>query len=469
MCGIVAAIALTNQGFPQYISGTFSSMLTADVLRGPDSTGYFLVDNTGKIRFGKVASHPFRLMASKAYEDSMHQLYSRGQVIVGHNRKATSGDITNENAHPFHHEHIIMVHNGMLSNYRSFGDFEVDSMAIPKVLAEHEDPKKALRLLDGHFAIMWYNAKTDTLHWVRNEHRPLSMARAGNVLYIASEAKMLDWILTRFPGPAVKHEPVEQDVLYTFDLGSLKVTTERATFKQWGISKVVSAMFGEDEPEGEPAAARKGKPNLKMLVAANEKPPADENDSSMTTGRVEFQSTSIDLSLPTVPILLGVTNGATKHTVKYRIKNEAELASLRTRIGGFYSGILSHHCYRGTVNMYTWVKSAVAHPVYKTWNGEHLSLAEWKSIAKSSSCSGCGLPIGLRWVKYTSVNFKGTDKPKVVCPECVAKKLSAVPEVQRKNAEAGAGYPIADYFKERQEWLKEQSSPAEPAAVLRPL
>ena len=105
-------------------------MLVADAVRGIDGTGVFGVYNTGSVGWLKVGSHPYGLLTSQKFESWSQAMIRKMDMVVGHNRKATAGKANNENSHPFVHENIVLVHNGVVHNHKKMADTEVDSHAI---------------------------------------------------------------------------------------------------------------------------------------------------------------------------------------------------------------------------------------------------------------------------------------------------------------------------------------------------
>ena len=114
-------------------------------------------------------------------------------MVVGHNRKATAGKANNENSHPFVHENIVLVHNGVVHNHKKMADTEVDSHAIAHSIVD-KGYKETIATLDGAFTLVWFDMKDRTLRFVRNSQRPLFMVETDLSIAFASESGMLSWI-----------------------------------------------------------------------------------------------------------------------------------------------------------------------------------------------------------------------------------------------------------------------------------
>jgi hypothetical protein len=205
MCGIVGVITKEANGFKYPQMDLFDEMLITDAIRGMDSTGVFSVNKSGNAHYVKLAAHPFALFKTKEYITWRQDLWHIGKAIIGHNRKATTGSINNDNAHPFAFGPIMLVHNGYIENFRSLvhnrerdkHGINVDSHAVAVLLAREPDPLKVIPELRGAFVLVWYNTKTKLMHFVRNTERPLSFCEGADGVYFASERGMLSWLLKR--------------------------------------------------------------------------------------------------------------------------------------------------------------------------------------------------------------------------------------------------------------------------------
>jgi glucosamine 6-phosphate synthetase-like amidotransferase/phosphosugar isomerase protein len=174
MCGLVGVagkLAYKDEGL-------IRRLLLLDWIRGPDSTGLAAIRKAdGEAHIAKIASHPIDLFDTKRFGTTLSGHSS--SVFLGHNRAATKGKVNEVNAHPFHYDHIVGAHNGTLS-HSSFSaletalgeKFSVDSQAIFAGIARL-GLKETMKLLEGAWALVWYDQQQGTLNFVKNNLRPL--------------------------------------------------------------------------------------------------------------------------------------------------------------------------------------------------------------------------------------------------------------------------------------------------------
>jgi len=216
MCGIV--------GFAGEISvkaeKAFADLLIMNQLRGFDSVGVAKVGYNRIPEVVKDICSPVDFLVSKEYGLMMKGLCN---VLIGHNRAATQGTITVENAHPFTHDHITGVHNGtLLSRYQleEAARFPVDSDNLYYHMAKH-GVKDLWQKLNGAASLVWWDAKEMTLNFLRNKERPMYMAwnKERTLLMWASEFYMLQAACYR-QGIVLAAAPVatEVDMHYSFQL-----------------------------------------------------------------------------------------------------------------------------------------------------------------------------------------------------------------------------------------------------------
>lgn len=222
MCGLVACITKTKNGFNHSDLTVFGEMLFADTLRGKDSTGVFGVNTLGNVHIVKDAVTAEKFLDTEEYKALKSDLFKEGWAVVGHNRKATRGEINNTNSHPFWvDDKLVLVHNGSYNgDHKKLADTEVDSHAIAIHLANNiEDYEKALQKVNAAYALMFYDVENRKLNIIRNKERPLYKVETNSAYFFASEWGILSWILTRNSETIIgKIEVVEENKLHTFQL-----------------------------------------------------------------------------------------------------------------------------------------------------------------------------------------------------------------------------------------------------------
>lgn len=194
MCGIVGmAGMLTNKE-----ETAMKTLLILDSLRGTDSTGIAVIDRNGETKLAKQVGNPFELFEHASYNRS---LLGINRAIIGHNRFGTQGAVNRRNAHPFDFDTLVGVHNGTLKNKWKLEDanqFTVDSENLYHHI-EKKGLRDALDIIDGAWALVWWDKNEETINFLRNKERPLYAARSvdGKVMFWASERWMLSVACSR--------------------------------------------------------------------------------------------------------------------------------------------------------------------------------------------------------------------------------------------------------------------------------
>jgi predicted glutamine amidotransferase len=214
-------------------------LLVFDYFRGPDSTGLASIRNNGDVKIAKGAVSPLDLFDTKKFQETNNGFPSI--AFIGHNRLATKGGVNNTNAHPFQYDHIVGAHNGTLdqSSWNALEDaigekHSVDSMAVIHAIAKL-GIEETVKLLQGAWALTWYDLNAKTVNFLRNKERPLWMAYSKKFdrLFWSSEWVTMDAALRT----ASKHQDyemyveadtnyqywsVKQDWWYRFDIEQLR-------------------------------------------------------------------------------------------------------------------------------------------------------------------------------------------------------------------------------------------------------
>jgi predicted glutamine amidotransferase len=175
-------------------------LIFVDSLRGHHSTGLCSADFlTGEPNTYKRALDGPDFLQLKGAETILRDIQS--PFIMAHNRHATLGGLGDQSAHPFTHGNITLCHNGTLETQTNLPDhtmFGVDSENICHAFNE-KSAQEILPILQGAFALTWYDKGENSFNIIRNTERPMCVAYNNNrkVWYYASEQKMLEAILDR--------------------------------------------------------------------------------------------------------------------------------------------------------------------------------------------------------------------------------------------------------------------------------
>lgn len=167
MCGIVGVIS-NNKIHNDVAKDIFRTCLVANEGRGKDSTGVLAID-----RDSKNYSLFKGLMPSSEFVKRRKFRQAEANVWIGHTRQATTGVVSERNAHPINRKDIFLVHNGMISNHTALGikenfDYEVDSeVLIPAI--EKED-WKLLQEVKGSSNFIAWNKRNNKLYIERHDN-----------------------------------------------------------------------------------------------------------------------------------------------------------------------------------------------------------------------------------------------------------------------------------------------------------
>lgn len=193
MCGIIGI--LSEQG----VSERLLESLQRLEYRGYDSAGIGVVAPSGLDRrraAGKLINLRETLGASPL----------DGQVGIGHTRWATHGQPSLDNAHPHKAGPVMVVHNGIIENFRELRQeleaaghtftSQTDSEAIAHLISAHlengETPKtavcEALKRLEGAFAIAVLFDGEDNLMIGARKGSPLVVGVGHAEMFLGSDA-----------------------------------------------------------------------------------------------------------------------------------------------------------------------------------------------------------------------------------------------------------------------------------------
>ena len=203
MCGLVGVYRPKQAGQHQAKEkDMFTTMLYGDYVRGKDSTGVHVAylpkmsdtEAVSAIYKRNVAVYDYMFLPGYT---NLLRAGAAPRLLQGHNRAATRGAVNNHNAHPFREGNIILTHNGTLHNERALPDneyFSTDSNLIAHLINE-KGLEETLNLIEGSYALTWWNTEEQSFNMVRNSQRPLFYANLahGNSLVYASEEGLIRW------------------------------------------------------------------------------------------------------------------------------------------------------------------------------------------------------------------------------------------------------------------------------------
>lgn len=235
MCGLIGISSKHPKNSVTDRSKFIKQALIMDSLRGVDGTGIIAVPENPKVltHTHKRAIPGWDFVETHAAKNLIGPNIREYNTIIGHNRAATVGAITDSTAHPFVAGHISLVHNGTLKyNHGLPGDFDVDSEHIPHSMADIGE-LATLSKLNGAFALVWYNSQNNTLNFARNDERPLSLGLAADMktLVWASELPMLKALCDRnaLLNTNMTFSSLKAGRWVSFDLGADTFETYTAT------------------------------------------------------------------------------------------------------------------------------------------------------------------------------------------------------------------------------------------------
>ena len=183
-------------------------LMLMNIVRGPHSTGLASIPRSEKddplvlkalgTPYGDPDTGRPGIMGLKSWDKA----FSGNPVaLISHNRWATRGEVTSKNAHPFYFDNVIGTHNGTLfpsSEKRLLGHgvHQTDSECIFNTINE-KGIEKTVPLLEGAYALVWYDLTKNTINMIRNNQRPLHyvFSENGQTMFWSSDALPLIYAL----------------------------------------------------------------------------------------------------------------------------------------------------------------------------------------------------------------------------------------------------------------------------------
>lgn len=208
MCGI-AGYAGYEAGFQE--RDMFKEHLWMMAIRGYQSTGVAAICQAGtktvKVKVRKECRSSANFIFS-TLNDRQSYHYDTNDLVMGHTRWPTKGDVTIENAHPFEHGDLVGCHNGSVMGYAKDG--KTDSEMLIKEMSEIgvKESLEKLSTLDA-FAVVIYDKRTNKLYLARNKFRPLFVGidQDRHVIHWGSDKNILNCIANRVKDKETTYAP----------------------------------------------------------------------------------------------------------------------------------------------------------------------------------------------------------------------------------------------------------------------
>jgi hypothetical protein len=448
MCGIVAVVA-KNGAITKDQLDIFEELLYADALRGMDSTGVFAVDRKNRVDTIKQAVGPEFFLKGDSWKKLRNHHQGDGLAVVGHNRKATVGNIITKNAHPFVDKNIVLVHNGYIANHEQLDKSkEVDSETIITALTSEENYLKGLEKLFGAFAIVWYDHSKKKLFMTRNSERPLFYCHTSQSFFVSSEADMLRWILNRnnvsYETPVqipagrvleIRLKPFQIEGAEIPKTTYVKPTPNHDVWNDVDGNQTIDPWEGMVRPTND--GQRRGPAEEELEIPTLGKPNVGDNAEQVVKmlmktyhqgKRVYFEPTgfvNVDKRVEVTGWVWFPGEHAAKGVWCYQKKDdnrELEHHDVSKR-GPLLATCLAVSRRNTDVNVML-TRVDPASDFEKDWNGQVTGAQEWTDIRNNEVCTDCGsTTFKAAELEHTILNrHKGCYS--VVCARCVASMYS---------------------------------------------
>ena len=224
MCGITGSLNLNSYGYSVPASKVQFDMMLTSMLRGVDSTGLLFgdMDLDKPVQY----SRSIKTAADIHTRAGMLSYMRNARWMVTHVRSATVGDIDEDGCHPFIEDKVMGVHNGSVYDYDTLFPKHLgvnDSHTIYKALAA-EEPENATAILSqlssGAYALVWYDARIQSLRFARNADRPLWFHKEESYWWWNSEPGQIAACIAR-----ASRDPLSYSTIVPWQLDTHKLLT----------------------------------------------------------------------------------------------------------------------------------------------------------------------------------------------------------------------------------------------------
>lgn len=202
MCGLVGIAGEINNR----TKDVFTTMYMLNAMRGAHGCGSLTLwkDIKDKQYYYRVTKSPkpsSGFVFADKYKTHVVDEFNT-KILMGHSRHATIGEIKVSNNHPFEADGIIGMHNGTIRG--TFDDrykFDTDSEALFNLIAKR-GLKKALEHVHEEcytpaYALAFYTRSENSVSLIRNDKRPLFLAKIDEAYIWSSDKTFIEFALAR--------------------------------------------------------------------------------------------------------------------------------------------------------------------------------------------------------------------------------------------------------------------------------
>jgi glucosamine--fructose-6-phosphate aminotransferase (isomerizing) len=256
MCGIIVVISKNYMDVINYILQGLSIIQN----RGYDSVGIAYKKTNNNYNIVKYASE----QTSDSFEKIKSHFNNKNissDIAIGHTRWATHGSKTEKNAHPHisYNKHIVLVHNGIINNYKKLKDFllskkyqfysDTDTEVIVNLIEYYylKDDEcinnieksicKANACLEGTWALAIVNVLDPTNIYITRHGSPLVLGYSDELLICASE-------ISAFSGLVLNYIVLDNnDIIQINSHGYKSINSSSYNIKTIAKEEVVNTSF----------------------------------------------------------------------------------------------------------------------------------------------------------------------------------------------------------------------------------
>ena len=244
MCGIIGILKNDTLETKELINHTLNSLSRLQN-RGYDSCGIGLIADVPIVhKYASInTNNSLELLTEKLETLTEKTINNKYHIALGHNRWATHGPKTDENAHPHisYDNKFVVIHNGIIENYQELKESlrktnpsiiynsQTDTEVIAHLLSYHytqqssiQSIKSTIDILRGTYGLVIVNCDDPTRMYCVRNGSPLLVGKTDKLCMITSEQ-------SGFNNQVNTYITLENDDICTISLTEKKAPTITTT------------------------------------------------------------------------------------------------------------------------------------------------------------------------------------------------------------------------------------------------